>query len=354
MEACDFITDMGHRTPLGSRAEFLGFTGGGPQWMVTELGVFDYPCVGRARAGPGLPRHQPGRDPRRHGLRVLEVAGDLRPGRSAVISGRSWPWSASTDPLCVRASEFFGSRAGAGLPPRRWRPGLRMLNWTLGARRRPRAAPGGFGRCFRAGTQLSGPRCYGRTWLVSRARRSRSPQRATVGGQPAYAGSASRRPQRDRSRRRGYFPGCHHVPGIGPGACGGQRASGPWSCSAQDLRETGAEGREAASRRGVAAARVGGLRLVGPNCFGVQNAHLPRVNASIAVSASPPRRGGGRYPVRFVRDGGATRSAGMSQAWAPARSLAVGNKRRPHRRRAARLPAARSGHVGDLPGCWSR
>ena len=38
---CDFITDMGHRTRLGSRAE-LGFTGGGPQWLVTELGVFDF------------------------------------------------------------------------------------------------------------------------------------------------------------------------------------------------------------------------------------------------------------------------------------------------------------------------
>src|ERR1700722_15897625 len=30
VEACDFITDIGHRTPAGSRAD-LGFTGGGPQ-----------------------------------------------------------------------------------------------------------------------------------------------------------------------------------------------------------------------------------------------------------------------------------------------------------------------------------
>ena len=43
------MTDMGHRTPLGTRAE-LGFTGGGPQWLVTELGVFDYP-----EARPGWP-----------------------------------------------------------------------------------------------------------------------------------------------------------------------------------------------------------------------------------------------------------------------------------------------------------
>ncbi len=48
VDACDFITDIGHRTPAGTRAE-LGYTGGGPQWLVTELGVFDYEADGRAR-----------------------------------------------------------------------------------------------------------------------------------------------------------------------------------------------------------------------------------------------------------------------------------------------------------------
>lgn len=48
VETCDFITDIGHRTPAGTRAE-LGYTGGGPQWLVTELGVFDYDAEGRAR-----------------------------------------------------------------------------------------------------------------------------------------------------------------------------------------------------------------------------------------------------------------------------------------------------------------
>lgn len=48
VETCDFITDIGHRTPAGTRAE-LGYTGGGPQWLVTELGVFDYDADGRAR-----------------------------------------------------------------------------------------------------------------------------------------------------------------------------------------------------------------------------------------------------------------------------------------------------------------
>ncbi|MDQ3106017.1 MAG: acyl CoA--acetate/3-ketoacid CoA transferase subunit beta, partial [Actinomycetota bacterium] len=45
---CDFVTDMGHRTRDGSRSE-LGFTGGGPQWLVTELGVFDFDADGHAR-----------------------------------------------------------------------------------------------------------------------------------------------------------------------------------------------------------------------------------------------------------------------------------------------------------------
>ena len=42
VERCDFITDIGHRTPEGTRAE-LGYPGGGPQVLITELGVFDFP-----------------------------------------------------------------------------------------------------------------------------------------------------------------------------------------------------------------------------------------------------------------------------------------------------------------------
>ena len=53
--------------------------------------------------------------------------------------------------------------------------------------------------------------------------------------------------------------------------------------------ETGGEG-AALQAEAVAAARAGGVRLVGPNCFGVQNADLP-LNASIA--AGTPRGGGG-------------------------------------------------------------
>jgi glutaconate CoA-transferase subunit B len=99
--SCDFITDMGHRTPLGSRAE-LGFSGGGPQWLVTELGLFDYPgerarlvrifpdvTVDQIRAATGF---------------EFEVAGDLRPVDPP--SAAELAAVRTIDPLKVRASEF--------------------------------------------------------------------------------------------------------------------------------------------------------------------------------------------------------------------------------------------------------
>ena len=98
---CDFVTDMGHRTRLGTRDE-LGFTGGGPQWLVTELGVFDYPA-GQARLAQVFPdvsvaevRAATGFD--------LQVAGDLhlvpQPSASELAAVRT------VDPLGVRTSEF--------------------------------------------------------------------------------------------------------------------------------------------------------------------------------------------------------------------------------------------------------
>jgi glutaconate CoA-transferase subunit B len=49
VDACDFITDMGH-SPAGRRSASAGTgTGSGPEWMVTELGVFDFDADGHAR-----------------------------------------------------------------------------------------------------------------------------------------------------------------------------------------------------------------------------------------------------------------------------------------------------------------
>ena len=102
VESCDFVTDMGHRTRQGSRAE-LGFTGGGPEWLVTELGVFDFDLDGHARLRQIFP------DVSFEQVRAatgfpLRVADDLRPvpppGASELAALRG------IDPLGVRRSEF--------------------------------------------------------------------------------------------------------------------------------------------------------------------------------------------------------------------------------------------------------
>jgi acetyltransferase len=74
----------------------------------------------------------------------------------------------------------------------------------------------------------------------------------------------------------------------------------------------------------LAAARAGGVRLVGPNCFGVQNADLP-LNASI--SAGTPRGGGG---VSIVTQSGsygmAVHALGRDEGLRVAKVFAAGNK----------------------------
>src|SRR5215471_9461955 len=101
------------------------------------------------------------------------------------------------------------------------------------------------------------------------------------------------------------------VPGIIGAAAGkGVRAAVVLSAG---FAETGDDGARLQADA-VAAARAGGVRLVGPNCFGVQNADLP-LNASIA--AGTPRGGGG---VTIVTQSGsygmATRSpSSRPSAW---------------------------------------
>jgi glutaconate CoA-transferase subunit B len=101
VEACDFITDIGHRTPLGTRAE-LGFTGGGPQWLVTELGVFDFPA-GQARLVQLFPDVSVAEVREATGFAV-EAAGDLRTVRPPSVAELAAV--RSVDPLAVRKAEF--------------------------------------------------------------------------------------------------------------------------------------------------------------------------------------------------------------------------------------------------------
>jgi glutaconate CoA-transferase, subunit B len=101
VEACDFITDLGHRTPFGTRAE-SGLTGGGPGAMVTELGVLDFPG-GRARLREVFPDVAVDDVLAATGF-ALDVADDLRP----VPPPRSEELAVirSIDRLGVRRSEF--------------------------------------------------------------------------------------------------------------------------------------------------------------------------------------------------------------------------------------------------------
>jgi glutaconate CoA-transferase subunit B len=49
VERCDFITSPGHRTADGRTRRELGLIGDGPDWLITELGVFDFDATGHLR-----------------------------------------------------------------------------------------------------------------------------------------------------------------------------------------------------------------------------------------------------------------------------------------------------------------
>ena len=49
VERCDFVTSLGHRAPDGRTRRELGHRGGGPDWLITELGCFDFDADGHLR-----------------------------------------------------------------------------------------------------------------------------------------------------------------------------------------------------------------------------------------------------------------------------------------------------------------
>jgi glutaconate CoA-transferase subunit B len=97
----DVLTDIGHRTPEGDRAE-LGYPGGGPQWLITELGVFDY-ADGHARLRALWPdvTHADVAEATGFDLRVDLVEGLLEPPTEAELAAVR-----AVDPLGVRRLEF--------------------------------------------------------------------------------------------------------------------------------------------------------------------------------------------------------------------------------------------------------
>lgn len=113
VEQCDFVTDMGHRTPEGSHAD-LGFTGGGPEWLVTELGVFDYDNDGHARLREVFPDVSIEEITVATGFE-LRAAPDVRqvlPPTVAELAALR-----AIDPLGVRRSEFAQQELGRVFAP---------------------------------------------------------------------------------------------------------------------------------------------------------------------------------------------------------------------------------------------
>lgn len=89
--------------------------------------------------------------------------------------------------------------------------------------------------------------------------------------------------------------------------------------------EVGAAGSRLQARV-VAAARSGGLRIVGPNCFGVQNCDL-RLNASIAPGApAGDDRGGISLITQSGSYGMAVHALGLDEGMPFAKVFAAGNK----------------------------
>src|SRR5215475_9415402 len=141
---------------------------------------------------------------------------------------------------------------------------------------------------------------------------------ATVGGKTAYADLRAVPGEVDLAV---IATPAATVPGIiGAAADKGVRAAVVLSAG---FAETGDEGARLQADA-VAAAQAGGVRLVGPNCFGVQNADLP-LNASI--SAGTPLGGGG---VTIVTQSGsygmAVHALGRDEGLRVAKVYAAGNK----------------------------
>ncbi|MFI5068736.1 MAG: CoA-binding protein, partial [Streptosporangiales bacterium] len=143
-------------------------------------------------------------------------------------------------------------------------------------------------------------------------------QSARVGGRPAYPGLRDVPGPVDLAV---IATPAATVPGIvAAAAAKGVAAVIVLSAGFAEAGEAGA-GLQADA---VAAARAGGVRLVGPNCFGVQNAGLP-LNASIA--AGLPRGGGS---VALVTQSGsygmAVHALGLDEGLRVAKVFAAGNK----------------------------
>lgn len=106
VEKVDFITTAGHVTPSGNRQE-LGLRGGGPDWVITDLGVFDFTPSGELRLKTLHP-----------GVTLADVVDNtaFRPVVAASLGETPLPAREEIelirrlDPLNVRKREFSSSQ----------------------------------------------------------------------------------------------------------------------------------------------------------------------------------------------------------------------------------------------------
>ncbi len=322
----DFLTDLGHVTPSGTR-EQLGHTGGGPEWLVTELGVFDF-VDGRARLVSRFPDVDL-EDIRRATGFELDVAPEV-----GLVGGAD------------------GGRAGAGAGDR---PARRTPVGVLRAG---------------AGAQLRQPGVTGRPLLDALF----APRRVALVGASDRAGSLGAL----LAANLASFPGevVHvrsgeslrdlagpidlavvAVPAAAvPGVAADASAAGVTAMVVLSggFAESGPEGALLQEQVLRAAAPEGGhrVRVIGPNCFGVQNCDLPAQRLDRTRYAAGRWRDLGGQPVRGLRHGRARPRARRARALR--QGVRAGQHLRRHRRRAARLHSATTPPPARSACCWSR
>jgi glutaconate CoA-transferase, subunit B len=103
VEECDFVTSLGHRAPDGSTRRALGHRGGGPDWLVTELGVFDFDADGHLRLRATYPDVDVAEVAANTGF-ALRVADDV--GVTALPDAEAVALIRRLDPLGVHRKEL--------------------------------------------------------------------------------------------------------------------------------------------------------------------------------------------------------------------------------------------------------
>lgn len=88
VEQCDFVTNLGHRAVDGRDRRALGHRGGGPQWLVTDLGLLDFDAEGQMRLRAVHPDVDPDEVAENTGfeLRVAETVAVVPPPDREVIA----------------------------------------------------------------------------------------------------------------------------------------------------------------------------------------------------------------------------------------------------------------------------